>query len=134
MTISEWAKLVSTLFTFLGAVGLGYDLLTGYPKRNQADIIRTQLQNLNAFKQQMEAEYRKLGQPYTAGDIQKLVDTLNQEFPTTDLENRLKTLTGRHEEVSFVLGWAGFYAIAFGFFIEFVLALVPLLKAHGLSL
>jgi len=131
MTLAEWLHLGGTLVTFLGAVGLGYDLLTGYPNRNRAEIVRIQLQNLKEFKIRMEADYKKLGAPHTAADIKALIDNLNTQFPTTDLDNELTKLTGNHEERSFVYGWLGFWGVTIGFLAEFLLAFIPFFKAHG---
>jgi hypothetical protein len=131
MTLAEWLHLTGTLVTFLGAIGLGYDLLTGYPNRNRAEIVRTQLHNLKEFKVRMEAEYKKMETSQNAAEIRALIDILNGKFPTTDLENELSKLTGSHDEKSFVYGWLGFWGVTIGFLIEFLLAFIPFFKAHG---
>jgi len=131
MTTTEWAHVAGTLLTFLGGIGLGYDLLTGYPNRNRADVVRIQLENLKQFKVRMEADYKKLGAPSTQTDIDALIDRLNVRFPTADLENELAKLTGGWEEMAYILGWAGFWALAIGFGIEFLIAFAPFFKVSN---
>jgi len=128
MTNAEWAHVVGTLLTFLGGIGLGYDLLTGYPNRNRAEIVRVRLDNLKQFKVRMEADYKSMIATLSASEIQALIHQLNTKFPNTELEAEYASLTGGREEKAYLLGWAGFWALAIGFGLEFLLALAPFFK------
>lgn len=129
MTYAEKAHLIGTALTFLGGIGLSYDLLTGYPKRNVADIKIHQLEGLKSFLAHMRAAYLALPDPpNTPADKQKEIDELDKKFPTAPLEKEIKDLTEGQAQRSFIFGWMGMIAVLAGFSIDLVLALAPFFR------
>jgi hypothetical protein len=103
--------------------------LSGFPKRNSAQIKTSQLENLKTFLAQMEQSNRGLPEPpYTVADKEKLISDLKTQFPTGPLEREVYELTQGHAQRAFIIGWAGFLAIIVGFLFELVVALAPLTR------
>ena len=104
-------------------------LLTGYPKRNVADIKTHQLEGLKNFLKYMhDANMALPTPPYSAAEKEALNDELAKQFPTAALENEIKELTQGHAQRSFILGWVGMIAVLAGFFTDLALALAPLFR------
>jgi len=119
--------LLSLVLNFIGAIGLGFDLLRGYPKRNRRAMVEVRLTNLREFIATIEQRTLRLpAPPYTDAEKQQLLADFHNEWDPqrARLEAEIKTLSEGHELWAFLLGWFGVFMLAGGFLLDAVSTLI----------
>jgi len=98
--------LLSLVLNFIGSICLGYDLLSGFPKRNLRDRFRTQLEGLQSTIVYLEQSVAALPSQYTEADRQSMIADYRARFASdgAELTTKLNKLGPLHEAFSFLLG------------------------------
>jgi hypothetical protein len=117
--------LLSAICGLIGALGLAFEVLWGFPRRSELQHVEAKLAQLKQFLATQEQAIRELPPPYSDGEKGILVRDLREQFglDTVRLEERAKKLTEGHAEQSFYLGVAGAAFLVTGFFLDVLSAL-----------
>jgi hypothetical protein len=125
MQESHTLHLISALCGLLGALGLAFEVLWGFPRRNELHHVEAKLAQLTEFLVQQEQAIRRLPPLYSEGEKGVLIRDLREQFVLDKLrlEEQAKKLTEGHAEQSFYLGLGGCAFLVIGFFLDVLTAL-----------
>jgi hypothetical protein len=118
---------ISLLLNFIGAIGLGYELLTAYPTRNRRANLERQLTALRGTVEYVEKSIKDYPvPPYTEDDKKRFDAELHAKFDPDmkKLDEEIKQLGEGHEARSFLAGWWGLLLLAGGFLLDAVSSLI----------
>ena len=107
--------LLSLFLNFIGAIGLGFDLRRGYPKRNRRAMLEVRLANLHEFISSSDQATLSLpAPPYTEAEKRKLQADFHCERDPLQakLEAKIQKLSAGHELWPFFSAGLGhFYSL-----------------------